>query len=130
MSAHVPHAPLIRWSVPPPRRVQSGTTALMSAAWEEKWNVVKLLITRKADPNFKNKVRFIIGSAFPNALPNVVCLTHMVAIHTVICQRGGTALMRAGENGRSDIVKLLLARGAKINAQDNVRSTCNDESMG
>ena len=54
----------------------------------------------------------------------------MVAIHAVVCQDGYTALLWAGMCGRSDIVKLLLDRGANINAQNNVRSTCNDESVG
>ena len=50
----------------------------------------------------------------------------MVAIHAVVCQDGYTAFIWAGEYGSSNIVKLLLDRGANINAQSNVRSTCND----
>ena len=46
------------------------------------------------------------------------------------CQGGVATLMWAAKNGRSDIVELFLTCGAKKNAQNNVRSTYNDESMG
>ena len=44
-----------------------------------------------------------------------------VMIHmSVITQRGGSALMRAAINGRTDTVKELVTAGANLNLQNNV----------
>ena len=62
----------------------------------------------------------------------MLCLwswSEMVAIHSFVCQQGCTALMWAIKHGALDIVELLLDSGAKINAQNNVRSIHNDESV-
>ena len=61
ISAHVLHASLTRSSVHTPRRVQAGETALNRAAWEQKWNVVQVLLERNADPNITNKVRLTVA---------------------------------------------------------------------
>ena len=70
MSAHVPHASLIRWSVPTPRHMQDGDTALASAADYGQWGVMRLLVRRKADPNIGNSVSLIIECLTPTANTN------------------------------------------------------------
>ena len=61
MSARVPHTPLIRWSLPTPRRMQKGDTALTMTSIHKKWDTVRLLAARKADPNIADAVKLING---------------------------------------------------------------------
>ena len=46
---------------PTPHHIQDGDTALVSAARGEKWDTVRLLVERKADPNISALVRLIIA---------------------------------------------------------------------
>ena len=46
--------------------------------------------------------------------------THILHAPRVVRQNGETALMYAAFNGHTDIVRLLLERGADVNHVDNV----------
>ena len=54
----------------PPPAVQSGDTALTRAALNKKWDTVRLLVTRKAEPSIPDKVRLIIECLDPTANTN------------------------------------------------------------
>ena len=53
-----------------PRHMQCGDTALMYAAEYDKCDTVRLLVTRKADPNIGNSVSLIIECLTPTANTN------------------------------------------------------------
>ena len=64
------HAVLTRSFVHTPRRVQDGWTALNCAAYEQKWNVVQVLLERNADANIATNVRLIMALLTPKANTN------------------------------------------------------------
>ena len=46
---------------PPPRGMQYGVTAINLAAYNKRWDTVRLLLERKADPNIADSVRLIMA---------------------------------------------------------------------
>ena len=46
---------------PPPRGMQYGVTAINLAAYNKRWDTVRLLLERKADPNMATRVRLMVA---------------------------------------------------------------------
>jgi len=84
-------------------------------------DVVKLLISKGADANSKDKVRH---SAF---LPSTTSRLQLTVgnVHFVAMQKGESALMLACGKGYVDIAKVLLEHGANVDHQSKVSFTPN-----
>lgn len=106
-----------------PNREELGT-ALAIAAGYGRPSIVRFLIARGADVNFRvngNKTALMMASASPRASqsPIVQMLLDSGASVNARDEEGRTALMLAAENGGRAALKILLARGADITMKDS-----------
>ena len=102
------------------REKDSEWPVLMRAAWRDKASVVKVLLGHGADVNARGRfgatVLMYASSASPET--NQLLLNAGATIDARDDDRA-TALMYAASGGRTATVKLLLDRGADINAKGN-----------
>lgn len=89
---------------------QEKTTALVWAAYSGHNEVIEYLISRGADIERGNKVRWA-GS--------VASTGHDALFGT---QEGNTPLIGAGFTGKTDAIRILLDRGARIDNTNHVRN--------
>lgn len=103
--------------------LQTGFTPLHIAAHYENVNIAQLLINRGANVNFTPKVSFLNASL---SLSCCLCIT-VYNIHLSklsFFQNGITPLHIASRRGNVVMVRLLLDRGATIDAKTKVRMNC------
>ena len=111
--------------------IQDGQTALEQASIKGHPNVVEFLLGAGANPNLKDKVGKFIqgGSSLEEILPYTCRIQRWFArlclLFVLSPQNGQSALMLAGNSGHTDVVQLLLSRGAKIDMQNKVRHDIN-----
>ena len=97
-----------------PYAAQDGSTPLHLASLEGHTEVAKLLIKKGAPLDAKDKVRARRG---PHAPP---CATLTRAPYAA--QDGDTPLHLASKNGHTDVAKLLIEKGAEVDATNKVRA--------
>lgn len=96
----------------------SGDTALTLASGLENLEVIKLLVQRGANPNFRppNGVTPLPAAAGRGRTGVVRSLSALGADVHAVDNRGNTALIQASRGGHTDTAKLLLNTNAVINA--------------
>jgi len=101
-----------------------GTPALMAAALFADADVVELLLKRGADPNLKDDSG---ATALMWAVPNRDKVQHLLDRGAAVDAKSDTGrtalLVAASYPGTVDLLRLLLARGADLRAQDRVGTT-------
>ncbi|MDH5682151.1 MAG: ankyrin repeat domain-containing protein [Spirochaetota bacterium] len=102
-----------------------GYTVLQKAADQKKWEIVKYLISKGADLDAKDRndvsARLRLNWALSQALGagNLTKMKKLVALGADVNHKWGSdpLLYHAFSDGRMDIVKYLLEKGANINAK-------------
>lgn len=109
--------------------LQTGFTPLHIAAHYENLNVAQLLLNRGANVNFTPKVgRRYLSLGVCQLLFVIAVCSPRVFLSTYVCaryplQNGITPLHIAARRGNVIMVRLLLDRGAQIDAKTKVRHT-------
>ena len=130
--------------VPPPRKWLyslndvswvdfTGQTPFLRAAFSGDTTVMKLLLEHGADPNLPTQagttplmaasgVGWVVAQTYTESMPSLleairICLAHGADVNAVNSM-GLTALLGAANKGGDDIIKLLVANGAKLDAVD------------
>ena len=106
----------------------NGFTALMHAVHKGKFDIVKELLNKGANPNIHDHLGNspIIEASYQNYIEIVkILLKHESKINHKD-RNGITALIEASQSGHEDIVKILLQNGAAINVQDKKQRTALD----
>lgn len=62
-----------------------------------------------------------LGILYISALHTIICHLYLIISRALSLQNGSTALLMAANNGHSDLVRLLLDKGANI---DTVNDVC------
>lgn len=104
---------------------ENGWTALMYAIQNGNTEMVKFLLTKKANLNIVTKdgnTALIFASENGNTEIVKTLLAAGAKVNT-INKYGQTALMYASQNGHTDIVKVLLDSGANVNAMNTYGGT-------
>lgn len=104
---------------------ENGWTALMYAIQNGNTEMVKFLLTKKANLNIVTKdgnSALIFASENGNTEIVKTLLAAGAKVNT-INKYGQTALMYASQNGHTDIVKVLLDSGANVNAMNTYGGT-------
>ena len=111
----------LREGLNPNERDSDGTSPLAWAVMRSNLEISAILQKAGADPNLTNELG--IGPlALAIANGSAAMVTQLLANRAdpnVARENGETPLMTASRIGRTDIMKLLLDRGAKVNAQDH-----------
>jgi ankyrin repeat protein len=94
-------------------RTDDGQTALMFASSNDHKDVVQLLIDKGADVNAKTTAQIITAMRFGGNFSGTA------EIYSV----GTRALVFAATHGHAEVVQLLLAKGANVNAKDETGYT-------
>lgn len=106
-------------------RDESGWTPLHHAAYRDRADLVRFLITRGADPNASAEGECVPlhMAAAESGVDTVLALADGGADLNVPDDTGVTALHYATLPGRLDVVKALLDRGAAVNMKDAKQET-------
>ena len=108
-------------------RASDGSTALIYAAYNGHFNIVKILIANGADVNRKSYLTdknysgrtALILAAQEGHVDILKILLENNADVNAKNQNGDTPLMYAAIRGNYEVVKILLANGADVNAKNN-----------
>ena len=130
--------------VPPSRKWQyalndvswvdyTGQTPFLRAAFSGDVTVMRLLLDHGADPNLATQggttplmaaagVGWVVQQTYTESMPSLleaikICLEHKADVNAVNTM-GLTALLGAANKGANDIIKLLVANGARLDAVD------------
>lgn len=130
--------------VPPPRKWLyalndvswvdfTGQTPFVRAAFSGDTTVMRLLLEYGADPNLATHggttplmaaagVGWVVQQTYTESMPGLleairICLAHKADVNAVNSM-GLTALLGAANKGANDIIKLLVANGARLDAVD------------
>ena len=100
-------------------RDQSGSTALVEAAWCGHADIVDLLIRRGAKVNMANQAgaTALMGAAVHDEEEIAVRLLNAGAKVDASADRGRTALVLAAESNSTQVIAVLLKHGADVEAQ-------------
>lgn len=101
--------------------LQTGFTPLHIAAHYENLNVAQLLLNRGANVNFTPKVRITKYKERDAYICSNFCSQCWYELISVFLQNGITPLHIASRRGNVIMVRLLLDRGAQIDAKTKVR---------
>lgn len=98
---------------------ETGTTALMMAAYAGRREILELLIERKAEVNTKNKegATALMCAAFRGHADSVKLLLGKGADFKIAQPDGWTALVAARLAGHAEAAKILEEAGAKVDAE-------------
>jgi ankyrin repeat protein len=101
------------------RSVRGRTPILIAASHDGNVAVVRLLLSKGADPKVSDKANNtpLIASAYANDTDSIRLFLEKGADVKAQNAAGLNALMLAASHGNVEIVKALLARGADVNAQ-------------
>ncbi len=112
---------LLRQGLNPNERDSDGTSPLAWAVMRSNLEISAMLLKAGADPNLTNELG--IGPlALAIANGSLAMVTQLLANRAdpnVARENGETPLMTASRMGRTDIMKVLLEHGAKVNAHDH-----------
>ena len=130
--------------VPPPRKWLyslndvswvdfTGQTLFLRAAFSGDTTVMRMLLEYGADPNLPTQagttplmaaagVGWVVQQTYTESMPSLleaikICLEHKADVNAVNSM-GLTALLGAANKGANDIIKLLVANGARLDAVD------------
>jgi len=130
--------------VPPPRKWlyslndvswvdYTGQTPFLRAAFSGDVTVMRLLLEHGADPNLATNsgttplmaasgVGWVVQQTYTESMPSLleairICIEHKADVNAVNSM-GLTALLGAANKGANDIIKLLVAHGARLDAVD------------
>lgn len=130
--------------VPPPRKWLyalndvswvdfTGQTPFLRAAFSGDTTVMRLLLEHGADPNLATNggttplmaasgVGWVVQQTYTESMPSLleaisICLEHDADVNAVNSM-GLTALLGAANKGANDIIRLLVAHGARLDAVD------------
>jgi ankyrin repeat protein len=130
--------------VPPPRKWlytlndvswvdYTGQTPFLRAAFSGDTTVMRLLLDHGADPNLATHggttplmaasgVGWVVQQTYTESMPSLleairICLEHEADVNAVNSM-GLTALLGAANKGANDIIRLLVANGARLDAVD------------
>lgn len=111
----------------------TGQTAFLRAAFSGDTTVMRLLLEHGADPNLATHggttalmaasgVGWVVQQTYTESMPSLleairICLDHKADVNAVNSM-GLTALLGAANKGANDIIRLLVARGARLDAVD------------
>ncbi|GLD92462.1 hypothetical protein PINS_up000995 [Pythium insidiosum] len=102
------------------RDQRNGRTALVAAAWNGRYDVVRLLVRRGGESSFKeDETRAFVAAAWNGHLEVVRFLFDRGIDAREKYANGRTVLHAAVWNGHHDVVLLLLDRGVDANVRDN-----------
>ncbi len=112
----------------------TGQTPFLRAAFSGDTTVMRLLLEHGADPNLATNsgttalmaaagVGWVVQQTYTESMPSLleairICLEHKADVNAVNSM-GLTALLGAANKGANDIIKLLVANGARLDAVDN-----------
>jgi ankyrin repeat protein len=111
----------------------TGQTPFLRAAFSGDTTVMRLLLDHGADPNLATYggttplmaaagVGWVVQQTYTESMPSLIeainiCLEHKADVNAVNSM-GLTALLGAANKGADDIIKLLVSRGARLDAVD------------
>ena len=111
----------------------TGQTPFLRAAFSGDTTVMRLLLDRGADPNLAtyggttplmaaSGVGWVVQQTYTESMPGLmeairICLEHKADVNAVNSM-GLTALLGAANKGANDIIKQLVANGARLDAVD------------
>jgi ankyrin repeat protein len=111
----------------------TGQTPFLRAAFSGDTTVMRLLLDHGADPNLATHggttplmaasgVGWVVQQTYTESMPSLleairICLAHKADVNAVNSM-GLTALLGAANKGANDIIKLLVANGARLDAVD------------
>jgi uncharacterized protein len=111
----------------------TGQTPFLRAAFSGDTTVMRLLLQYGADPNLATQggttplmaaagVGWVVQQTYTESMPSLleairICLEHKADVNAVNSM-GLTALLGAANKGGNDIIKLLVANGARLDAVD------------
>jgi ankyrin repeat protein len=111
----------------------TGQTPFLRAAFSGDTTVMRLLLEYGADPNLPTNggttplmaasgVGWVVQQTYTESMPSLleaikICLEHNADVNAVNSM-GLTALLGAANKGANDIIKLLVAHGARLDAVD------------
>jgi uncharacterized protein len=111
----------------------TGQTPFLRAAFSGDTTVMRLLLDYGADPNLATHggtnalmaasgVGWVVQQTYTESMPSLleairICLEHQADVNAVNSM-GLTALLGAANKGANDIIKLLVANGARLHAVD------------
>jgi ankyrin repeat protein len=111
----------------------TGQTPFLRAAFSGDTTVMRLLLDYGADPNLATQggttplmaasgVGWVVQQTYTESMPSLleairICLEHKADVNAVNSM-GLTALLGAANKGANDIIKLLVANGARLDAID------------
>jgi ankyrin repeat protein len=111
----------------------TGQTPFLRAAFSGDTTVMRLLLDYGADPNIATNsnttalmaasgVGWVVQQTYTESMPSLleairICLEHKADVNAVNTM-GLTALLGAANKGANDIIKLLVANGARLDAVD------------
>ena len=111
----------------------TGQTPFLRAAFSGDITVMRLLLDHGADPNLATNggttalmaasgVGWVVQQTYTESMPSLleaitICLEHKADVNAVNSM-GLTALLGAANKGANDIIKLLVANGARLDAVD------------
>jgi ankyrin repeat protein len=110
---------------------REGYTALMRAAWRGYTETVTLLLQHGADPNLRTQQDFtalhLAAWGGFTATVRALLVTHPdVNVQDRAPHQGYTALLRAAAEGNTEIVRLLLTAGARVDLKTSEGATALD----
>jgi len=111
----------------------TGQTPFLRAAFSGDTTVMRLLLENGADPNLATNggttplmaasgVGWVVQQTYTESMPSLleairICLEHKADVNTVNSM-GLTAMLGAANKGANDIIRLLVANGARLDAVD------------
>jgi ankyrin repeat protein len=111
----------------------TGQTPFLRAAFSGDTTVMRLLLDHGADPNLATQggttalmaasgVGWVVQQTYTESIPALleairICLEHKADVNAVNSM-GLTALLGAANKGANDIIRLLVANGARLDAVD------------
>jgi ankyrin repeat protein len=111
----------------------TGQTPFLRAAFSGDTTVMRLLLAHGADPNLATNggttplmaaagVGWVVQQTYTESMPSLleairICLAHKADVNAVNSM-GLTALLGAANKGANDILRLLVANGARLDAVD------------